>query len=98
MNQKRCQNMCHANVKVNLVVKNVIQIKSGITVDVIVSAKIQKHAVCEKNFIWNSSICTCENCKYLEGIIGDSLIMCDKIIEVTKTIPTKTTLTKKGNP
>ena len=23
MNQKHCQNMCHANVKVNLVVKNV---------------------------------------------------------------------------
>ena len=51
MNQKRCQNMCHANVKVNLVVKNVIQIKSGITVDVIVSAKIQKHAVWKKFYL-----------------------------------------------
>ena len=48
----------------------------------------------------NPSTCTCENCKWLEDIIGDSVITCDKIIEVTKTVLTKTiriTMKKKGN-
>ena len=43
--------MYHANVKVNLVVKNVIQIKRGITVNVTVTAKIQKHAVWKKFYL-----------------------------------------------
>ena len=43
--------MYHANVKVNLVVKNVIQIKRGITVNLIVTAKIQKHAVWKKFYL-----------------------------------------------
>ena len=37
-----------------------------------------------------TSTCTCENGKYLGSIIGDSLITCDEIIEVIKTVPTKT--------
>ena len=48
----------------------------------------------------NPGTCNCENCKCLEGIIGDSVITCDKIIEVTKTVLTKTiriTMKKKGN-
>ena len=36
-----------------------------------------------------TSTCTCENGKYLGSIIGDSLITCDEIIEVIKTVPTK---------
>lgn len=42
----------------------------------------------------NPSTCTCENCKCLEGIIGDSAITCDKITEVAKTVLTKTIPTK----
>ena len=38
----------------------------------------------------NSSTYTCENCKHLESVIGDSVITCDKIIEATKTFPAKT--------
>ena len=33
-----------------------------------------KHYMCEKNDIWNSSTCSCENDKHLETIIGDEFI------------------------
>ena len=42
-----------------------------------------------KNYIWNRAICSCENDKYVGSVIDDQRIMCDKIIEETKTIPTK---------
>ena len=55
-----------------------------------------KTSVCEKDYIWNLSTCSCENGKYLASIMDDSAIMCDEIIdaeaksndEETKTIPT----------
>ena len=65
-------------------VENVTQIKRGITINVNVRAKIR-----EKGYIWNPSRCACENGKYLERIIGDSVITCDEIIGMTKAIPTK---------
>ena len=42
MNQKHLKNTSHVNVNVNLTVKNVIQIKFGIMINVDVSAKIQE--------------------------------------------------------
>ena len=33
-------------------------------------------------------MCGCENGKYLESFIDDSVIKCDEIIEETKTVPT----------
>ena len=53
--------------------------------------------MCEKIYIWNPSTCTCKNGRYLGSIIGDSVIMCDEITEVTKTIPTYT-IPKKTIP
>ena len=50
--------------------------------------------MCEENYSWNPSTCACENCKHSECIIGDSVIMCHKSIEVTKSVPTKTISTK----
>ena len=44
----------------------------------------------KQNCIWNPSTRGCENGKNIESIIGDSVIMCNEIIEVTKTVPTKT--------
>ena len=44
----------------------------------------------KKDYIWNPSTCPCENVKYLGGIIGDTVITCDDIIELVKSIPTKT--------
>ena len=41
-------------------------------------------------YMRNSSTYTCENCKHLESVIGDSVITCDKIIKAAKTFPTKT--------
>ena len=41
----------------------------------------------EKDYIWNPSKCICENGKYLESIISDSVIVSDKAVEMTKTIP-----------
>ena len=48
----------------------------------------RKHHICEKNYIWHPTTCSCENGKYLANIIDDSVITCDEIIEDTKSIPT----------
>ena len=44
--------------------------------------------VCEKNYIWSPATCSCENIKYVGSIIDNSVITCDEIIEMTKTITT----------
>ena len=46
----------------------------------------KKRHVCEKNYIWNSFICSCENGIYLANTMNYSAIRCDEIIEST-TIP-----------
>ena len=52
MNQKHQQSIYHANVNVNLMVENLIQIKSGITINVDVNVKtLKKHRVCQKDYI-----------------------------------------------
>ena len=81
------------NVNVDLMEKNLLQINVGIKINVDVSLKT---SVCEKDYIWNPSTCSCENGKYLASIMDDSAIMCDEIIDLeaklndeeTKTIPT----------
>ena len=50
---------------------------------------LRKH-VFETKHIESYSTCTCENGKYLESTVGDSVIMCDEIINATKTVPIKT--------
>ena len=44
--------------------------------------------MCQKDYIWNPVTCNCENGKNLASVIGDSVIMCDDIIEETKTVTT----------
>ena len=55
-------------------------------------SECEKRHLCEKDYIWNPSTCSCENGKYLTNIMDDSAITCDEIIESyneeTKTIPT----------
>ena len=70
-----------------MIVVNVIQIKSGTTVNVSVSAKIREN-MCMKKYFWYPSTCACENGKYLENIIDDTVVTCNEIIESTKTVPT----------
>ena len=43
--------------------ENVIQINCGIAINVDVNVK--KHHACEKDYIWNSDTCNCENGKYM---------------------------------
>ena len=49
---KILQNSCHANVNANLIIKNVTQIKTGITINVSVSAKIQSNVMWAKKIIF----------------------------------------------
>ena len=81
------------NVNANLMVKNVTQIKSTTTKNVDVSAKIRENIYVKKIFL-ESYYMTCKNGKYLGSISGNSVITCDEIIEVTKTVSTKTATTK----
>ena len=78
------------NVNVNFVV---IQIKSGKRINVDERAKKQEN-VCKRDYIWNPSTCICDNGKYLNCIVGDSVNTCDEFLEETKTVPTKTLATK----
>ena len=48
MNWKLLKSIYHANVNVNLTVENVIEIKSGITINLIVIANIWKNIICAK--------------------------------------------------
>ena len=59
----------------------------------------KEHRMCRKSYFWNPTACTCKNDKYAGSIIGDSVVICNEIIEETKststeTIPTRSTSTK----
>ena len=60
--------------------ENVIQINGQIIVNVDVSVK---NIMCEKDYIWNPTSCSCENGQYLANTIDDSVMSCDDIIEET---------------
>ena len=48
-----------------------------------------KYHKCERDYISNPAICSCENGKYLASIINNAVIMCDEIIDAeTKTVTT----------
>ena len=40
----------------------------------------RKHNICEKDYIWNSTTCSCENEKYLASIMNDSAIIYNEVI------------------
>lgn len=42
----------------------------------------RKHRICEKDYILNPTTCSWKNAKYLGSIIYDSVITCDRIIEL----------------
>ena len=44
------------------------------------AVKLDRCAGTEKCYIWNPATCNCENGKYLESIMDDSVITCDEII------------------
>ena len=66
-------------------IENVIQIKSRTTINAGASAKTQGNIMCAKNiYIRNPRTCTCENVRYLESIIDDSVVTCDEIIDALR--------------
>ena len=64
--------MYHADVNVNLMAENVIQIK------VLVDASA-KNIICLKKFIWNPATVSCRSAKYLPSIIDNSVITCQSM-------------------
>ena len=36
--------------------------------------RVQKHHICDKDYIWNSAACSCEYGKYLPNIRDDSVM------------------------
>ena len=70
------------------------QIQSGVTLNIDASRKIKKNVYVKKmifRILAHVLVKTCENSKYLGIITSNSVIICDKITEVKKTVPTKTT-------
>ena len=67
-------------------IENVIQIKSGIMINVNVNVEIWENNVWEKGYIWNCATCSCEDGKYLETVIDNWVIVSAEIIEDTTTI------------
>ena len=57
---------------------------------------MKEHHVCKKSYFWNPDSCCCKNSKYSASVTDDFAIMCDEIIEETKTFPTKTAPTKQS--
>ena len=60
-----------------MIEENVIHINGGITI--IVDVSVENVMYVKKNYIWNSSICSCENRKYLASIMDDLAITCDEV-------------------
>ena len=87
--------MYHVNINVNLMAENVIQIKSGIMINVGASVK---NIIYVKKYIWNPATYSCENGKYLASIIDNSVITYQKIIDIveTKTKTVTTNINKKN--
>ena len=56
----------------------------------------KKYYSCKKYSIWNPGICTCKNCKYLENVIDDSVVISDEILETIKINPI--VINKKSTP
>ena len=79
---------------VNLMVKNIIQIKIWNNNKCRCGCKNPRKNVCDKSYVWNTATCNCENSRHAENVIEDSGITCDEILETTKNNVTKTGLTK----
>ena len=64
-----------------------------ISAAVVISVSVKN--ICEKDYVWNPATCNCENGKYLASIMDDSVITCDKVINVKETNFNKKNITCK---
>ena len=74
-----------ANVK--SIIQHIIQIKIGI----MINANVVMKRMCKKDYSWNPSILVCENNRYLNSFADNSIIACDKIINITDSLSTNVT-------
>ena len=52
--------------------------------------------MCEEDYIWNPRACACEADEYLKIIIGDSVVICDEVLDaVAKSYSKSTTFKQK---
>ena len=58
--------------------QKIIQINSGTTINFHVS-RCKKHHICEEDYVWNPSTCSCG--KYFASFMDDSTIICDCVIK-----------------
>ena len=73
-----------------LMVENITENKSRITINVCVKVKAWKNIMsAKKDNIWNPATCSCKNSKCAWSITDDSVITCDEIIDTTKSTSTK---------
>ena len=49
----------------------------------------KEHSVGKKGYFLNPAICSRKNGKYVRSIVSHSIVICDEIIEMAKTVPTK---------
>ena len=47
---------------------------------------LREYNLCKKYYTWNHVTCSSKNDNILESIIDDSVITCDEIIDITKTV------------
>ena len=45
----------------------------------------KKHYKYQNDYVWNPALCNSENGKYLASIVGDTVIICNEIIDVKET-------------
>ena len=57
--------------------EHVMQIKSGKTKNVDMSAIFRESMCAKEDYIWNCSSCTCKNGKYLKSINDNSVVIGD---------------------
>lgn len=71
--------------KLNLMMENVIPMKSGRTINVECKNR-KEHHVCKKAYIWNLATSSCKDDKYLGNFFDDSVKNCVEMIDRTKAI------------
>ena len=79
MKRKHSPNIYHANVNVNLMEENLIQVNGGTTINVGVSVR---NVMYVKKIILGILLrVVVKTGEYLASIMDDSMIMCDEIME-----------------
>ena len=51
----------------------------------------KKYYTCKRDYSWNLSICIYQNSRYLKSIVDNSIIICNKITNITDKLSTNVT-------